>query len=248
MIALRDRLPEIARAPWLQAQWLGRLLYSFALHFDALIDAVVLGVKARSPSLAPSDALPVLGRERGIRRGFFETDAQYAERLRMWLLSRRIKGSPWALMDQLAGLLTGYSCKIRCVNGGGMWFTRNTDGSRECHRANPSNWGIGGRSGYFVVVYLDAGPWVPQTTWGAAGLAWGESGKTWGTSATPEQIETMRAIIREWTPPHAKCHLLILAFDSASFDPTGSGAGYPDPSWMYWANRLPTARYVEIDA
>lgn len=35
----------------------------------------------------------------------------------------------------------------------------------------------------------------------------------------------------------------ILAGDPASFEPTGSGAGYPDGSWWQAINRLDTARY-----
>lgn len=248
MIPFRDRIHEIARAPWFQKTWLYRLLYVFGVHCDALIESAVLAVKARFPTFAPSDALPALGRERGIRRGFAETDAQYRARLIRWLRTRRIKGGPWALMDQLAGYLTGYSCKIRVVNSAGAWCTRNADGSREYYIASPTNWDLGGRSDYFVIVYLDQGPWDPQTTWGATGLKWGADGLTWGTTATPEQVRTCKAIIQEMNPPHAKCRWLVFAMDPDSFSPTGSGAGYPDSTWVYWKNRLATARYVEVTA
>lgn len=248
LLPFRDWLPQIARAPWLQKTWLLRLLYAFAYHCDILAQCMVDGVKSRYPELAPSDALPVLGRERGVRRGFAETDAQYAARLVAWLKTRRIRGSPYALMDQLAGYLTGYPCMIRVVNRGGCWYTRNADGTREYYRAVPSNWGLGQRSDYFVIVYIDAGPWLLQGEWDAPGFTWGMANMTWGTTATSEQIATMKAIIRDENPPHAKCRGLIFATDPTSFEPTGSGAGYPDATWIYWKNRRGDARYVEIDA
>ena len=256
MKSLRDRLEDVAAAPWLRRTWLLRLLYAIATQFDACIDWAVYGLKARYPSLAPSDALPVLGRERGIRRGFAETLTAYATRLVLWLISRKFKGNAYALMDQLAGYLAGYSVVIRVVNMNGHWWTRNADGTRTHHVEGSSNWLWDGfttaYSRYWVIVYPPADLWVSRT-WGG-GQLWGQADCTWGSTATPEQIATLQAITDEWNPPHASCYGTLLALDPSSFGPTGSGTGFPDGTWYAWhkdaagvavENRLQTARYCD---
>lgn len=238
MIAFRDRLPELARAPWLQRYWLYRLLYAFALHVDALWDWVVLGMLARYPTHAPPDALPVLGRERGIRRGFAESLDAYAARLLRWLPDRKIKGSPYALMEQLAGYFTGYSVRIRVVNAAGSWYTRLSDGTYEWYSASPSNWDWDGDtaswSRYWIILYVPTALWSPEGLWSNPGT-FGDGG-VWGSSMAYEQGQAVKAIVRDWNPPHARCEDIIITWDATSFAPTGSGYGYADGTW-YRAGR-----------
>jgi len=249
MTPLRDRLIELAKAPWLQKVWLYRLLYACAIQFDALIDGVVLGVKCRFPELALPTALPVLGRERGIRRGIFETDAQYAARMLNWIPDRKRKGSPYALMNQIAGYFTGRSVSLRVVNNRGTWYSRAADGTESWHREVPTNWlwdtyGWTYDSRYYLIIYLDDhGPLVPQVLWGS-GVTWGQGSLYWGVSATDGLGESIKAIVAEWGIPNAICDWVIFAFDATSFDPAGSGAGYPAGTWDQWVNRLSTARYM----
>lgn len=237
-IPFRHRLALIARAPWLQRVYLLRLLFAFAVHIDALVDWAFLALKARYPSLAPPDALPALGRERGIRRGFAESLESYAARLITWLVDRRIKGSPYALMNQLAGYFTGYAVRIRVVNVAGTWYTRYHNGTFDWHFASPSNWDWDGTtaafSRYWVIVYVPTSLWSGEGLWGQpvgpGGGVWGDGG-VWGLSATYEQGQTVEAIIRDWNPPHARCAGVIVTWDLFSFDPSDSGAGFPDGTW-----------------
>lgn len=242
----RDRLEDIARAPWLRRTWLYRLMVAIAVHFDALVDWAVLALLVQYPQLAPPDALPVLGRERGIRRGFAESDAGYAARLVRWLADRRIKGSPYALMSQLAGYLSGYDVRIRVVNAAGSWYTRYYDGTLDWHYASPSNWDWDGDtspfSRYWVILYVPTALWNGDGLWGQGTGTWGDGG-VWGLNATHEQGKSIVAIIKEWNPPHAQCAGILITWDNFSFDPTGSGSGFPDGTW-YRAGRDDAGDYV----
>lgn len=259
LITFRDRLAQ-ASPRWLRGWWGSRLLYAIGVLFDAMLDWASYAVHVRYPSwcaIHMPDALAVHGRDRGIRRGFAETAASYAVRLSMWWPTRKQKGSLYALMDQLAGYMTGYDVVIRCVNGNGAWFTRNADGTREYHRASPTNWNWDnlnstGFSRYWVIIYPPTNLWISEGKWGSSGK-WGDGGR-WGSTISADQADTLRAIIAEWNPPHACCWTLILALATSSFDPTTalSDPGVPGGTWGKWHSnlvsfdlpaRLGTARY-----
>lgn len=254
MMPFRDRLATIAAAPWLRKIWLLRLLYAIALEFDALVEMLRLGARACSPETAPSDALPVLGRERGIRRGFVESVSSYAARLIRWLFDRRMKGNAQATMRQLQGYLTGYEVPIRIVNPQGAWHTLSYQGIPTYYRAIPTNWDWDGVtaswSRYWVILYPSSALWETDGTWNDPGT-WDDGG-TWDSTATPDQVATVRAIIAEWNPPHAKCAGITIAFDAGAFRPNESGTGFPSGDWGTWGHsvagnyeavRLGTASY-----
>jgi hypothetical protein len=259
LITVRDRVVQAAPR-WLRGWWGSRLLRTIGTQFDSLIDWAAMAVRVRYASWAAGnapDALAVIGRERGIRRGFVEVGADYAVRLQGWIDARKNKGGRYTTMDQLAGYLSGFAVKMRVVNCNGAWCTRNADGSREYHRASPSNWNWDGHpeksSRYWVILYPPADLMTDEGDWGDAGT-WGDGG-TIGTTASPELVASIRAIVAEWNPPHAICAGIIIALDPTSFDPTGSGAGYPDGTWGEGthvvagnreSSRLETARYWEM--
>jgi hypothetical protein len=228
MMLLHAQLDRIARAPWLRRVWLHRLLFAIAVHFDALIEWCVLAMYARYPRQAPPDALVVLGRERGIRRGLAEPDDAYAARLVQWLPDRKIKGSPFALMSQIVGYVYKHRVRVRVVNEAGAWFTRNAtrevEGRHEWHHAAPSNWDWDGEGGaqfsrYWVILMLPDTIWPSDGTWGDSGK-WGDTG-VWGYGdMTREQAITLRDLIRDWNPPHAMCAGVIATWDPDDFDPT----------------------------
>lgn len=265
LITFRDRMAQAAPR-WLRGWWGSRLLYALGIIFDAVCDWASYAVHVRYPSWCAvhmPDALAAHGRNRGIRRGFAETAASYAARLAMWWPTRKQRGSLYALMDQLAGYMAGHEVKIRCVNLNGAWYTRNADGTREYHRATPSNWSwdayTGAFSRYWVIIYPPSSLWTSRGTWGSHSTeTWGDASvnATWGSTMTAEQAATIMAIITEWNPPHARCSHVALALDPASFDPTAAAgsAGLPSASepWINWglddagdyaAIRLSTGRY-----
>lgn len=84
--------------PWFQGPFGAALLRQFGAAKDDLRDRTTQAVRARFPTLAPSDAQDLIGRERQIARGPGESNALYGERLRhAW--------EAWGLAGSWLGLL-----------------------------------------------------------------------------------------------------------------------------------------------
>ncbi len=239
-MTFRDRA-EHACPKWARGWWLSRLLYAIFVQFDALVDWANYAVHLRYPSWCAEhcpEALAIHGRSRGIRRGFAESGAAYAARLVQWVPGRKRRGNLFVLMDQLAGYLSGFAVTIRCVNINGAWCTRIPDGTREYHRADPTNWDWDGNtaawSRYWVILYPPADLWTDDGTWDDPGT-WDDGG-TWDTTATPDQVATIRAIVAEENPPHAKCAGILISLNGTDYSPLGSGAGFPAGDWGTWGH------------
>lgn len=254
----------------MRGHWGERFLFSIGVQLDALADVVVQGIGARFPEGPPPksglprtpEALALIGRDRRIIRGFDEGDEAFIARLNRWLEDWPRAGSAYAVMDQVQGYLSGHSIKLRVINNtGGAWRTVNADGSKEYLRASPTNWDWSGEpakvSRNWLIIYVPSTLWTegPEVgdpeLWGGA---IGTPGYTIGSTATPNQLATLRAIIADFKGGHSKYEALVLAFDPASFDPTDApGApGMPDGTWGSQTNtgdppdpaRLSTARYI----
>jgi len=232
----RDAIREIVPG-FLRGFWGYRLMYAIAAQLDAIGDALTAGVKLRFPNLYSAESLPIIGRERGITRGFDEPDDVYSVRLENWWGDHRTKGNPYSLLRQLRGYFTPHAVKMRVVNNAGAWYTQNADGSLEY--AHNSNWDWDGApatewSRYWVILYPPADLWVPDGTWGD-GDVWGADGTTWGSTASIEQVETIRFIVKEWRGPHSVCVNIIVVFDPTAFDPTDTQPPLPDGTWAHWS-------------
>lgn len=227
---MRDRLLAGLINGW-------KYIYSFLVMGDLLVQFAIEGVKAKFPGYCPSEALPLIGRDRRIRRGLAETDESYAARLIGWLAAWRRAGSAYAILDQLAAHLGTPAGTIRLVNANGTWWTRNPDGTRERHVTLPTkNWDWDGHSElwarFWVVLYADDYGWTRDGTWGD-GSTWGDDGMGWGLSNLPWQVVTdLRGTISEWKSAAAVCKNLLISFDPAYPDPADpAGAPYPEGSW-----------------
>lgn len=256
----RDFIREISPA-WAQREWGEKYLYVPGVILDGITQWMMEGIRARFPGKGPPDALAHHGRDRQIRRGFDESRASYEVRLLRWLDDHRIRGNPIAMLEQLAGYLTPHAVKMRLVSQKGTWVTRETDGTITIDR-KLANWDWDGvatspanRTRFWLIVYPPTTLWtVGASFWGGAGLwggEWGLAGsrQTWGSTATVEQIKTLREIVRDWKPAGTTCVEIILAFDPASFDPA---TPEPDGLWgahaklsggVWVKSRLDTARY-----
>jgi len=245
--------------------------YSLDLVKDAFVERARLGLLVRFPqqgpdgSPAPADALAAMGRDRRVVRGINEAAAGYARRLLYWLDDRKNAGNAFALMQKLSEY-TGEGCVFKTVDARGNWFIRDADGTRSYY-FNQANWEwddhpiqVGGPndgrtrwSRFWVIVHPPATLWTETNTWGGGSL-WGDGVATWGSTATSDQVATMRAIVADWKPAHTRCVNIIVAFDPASFDPTAAvdASGMPNYLWEFWSKnvggvqvpaRLSTARY-----
>jgi hypothetical protein len=237
--------------------------YSLDIVKDAFEERAMLGLLARYPQQGPdgtpgpTDALAAIGRDRRVIKGLDETDANYAIRLRKYLDDRKTAGNPFTLMQRLAEYM-GPLPKIRTVDNAGNWYTREANGTRSA-LLKQANWVWDDHtrwwSRFWVIIYPN-GLWTQVDDWGDAGLQWGEEGHTWGTSATPEQVATVKFLVNDWKPAGTRCINIIIAFDNASFDPTATvdATGMPNGLWERWGKtvdgvcvpaRLTTARYCD---
>lgn len=211
-----------------------KLQWICGLVTDALLQKAHDLVIARCPDYAPSDALAALGRDRKIIRGINELPASYAVRLKRWLLDHRKRGNPFALMEQLRAYCNA-DVRIRTVDRRGNWFMIDRDGSYSWD-LDLGDWDWDGGaltawSRFWVIIYptSDGLPWR-VTTWTDFGSTMGEfeATKTFGTTATQNEVASVRAIIRDWKPGGTKCEWIIISPDDAMFDPSNPSA---TPSW-----------------
>lgn len=249
---------------FLAPKWLtsgeGELVgYALDVMKDAFARRLELGLLSRFPHqdaeerTAPPDALAAQGRDRRVMRGLAETDASYARRLLLWLDDRRTAGNAYALLQKLAEY-TGAGPSFRTVDARGNWYSRAADGT-ESYVLNTGNWNwsgpIEGRWSRFWVIVYPNGLWsATPNNWGdAAGANWSEGSGSLGSTATIEQVQSIRAIVADWKPAGTRCVNIILALDPASFNPASPE---PDGLWEGWSKnvggvqvpaRLSTARY-----
>lgn len=114
--------------------------------FAGLLDAAVEGVyEARKAALPGQvdlpgveglggfdvvDALPYIGRDRGIAQGPAELPWDYAAELRGWRESKARAGTPAEILSQLAAVLgPDLSTPLRIFDLHGNWWTRDSDGT-----------------------------------------------------------------------------------------------------------------------
>jgi hypothetical protein len=257
----RFRLARYKTAPAWLTTGEGELVgYALDVVKDAFVERLRLGLMARLPyndpngaTTAPADALAAMGRDRKVVRGINESDASYAGRLLAWLDDRKTAGNPFALMQKLAEY-TGPGPMFRTVDNRGNWYTRAVDGERS-FLLDQGNWDWDGDtdrwSRFWVIIYPN-GLWTEGLAWGDVGAVWGEEEQTWGSTATAEQVQTIRSLVADWKPAGTRCKNIIIAFDNADFDPEGFAGSLPDGLWGRWAKktgglyvtaRNPDARY-----
>ncbi len=213
-----------------------RYLWSIISTLDALLEGELQGMQAAWPGKGTPDALPYIGRGRGILRGQADTDDEYGAKLRGWLDRWLAAGSQLSIARELHEYMSDHP-RVRVINRAGHWVTMNTDGSVETADAawdwdstsNPE------RSGYWselwVIVYTaqfdPAGTYDDGETWG--GL---DSGL--GHTVKHVDRDAMRNLIGTWKAAHSRVRAVIFTTDDAKFDPTDSGT-CPDGTWGQWS-------------
>lgn len=185
---LRDAL--YASVPtWLQGTYGFRFLYSIALQLDALLDALIAGIKLRFPGLYSFESLPYVGRERRIRRGREESDENYSTRLLRWREDHKTRGNAYALLAQLYAHYAPSNFVIQLVYKSGRRFTMAVDGT-------------------ITVDYV--APSAPQAQWARWTLFYFT--EEWPTpeTVTPDDKNDLTMIPKEWIAGHVIGKLVLM--------------------------------------
>ncbi len=209
---IRERVPT-----WLRGTVLGGVLYSIATQVDALTEALTAGLKSRFPGYYSTDSLPLIGRERRIRRGRGgESDAIYAERLRRWLDDHRHRGGPYALLAQLHAHYAADPFEITLLyypsallgSGVARRYVLEADGTvtRDTAFWIPDDDVV--RWARWWLIYQWPAGVVDDGEWGDAGT-WGDGG-TWGSNLSPAEVDDLRAVPREWNAAHCFGRVTLL--------------------------------------
>lgn len=232
-----------------------RVLYAQSLVFDALAKRVRDGILARYPVPAdakkgkpgaPDDALPLLGRDRMIRRGPLEPRESIIGRLRRARKDHKTRGAAWPLLAQVQGFLAPRPTKVAIVNEHGTFWTRDIDGTET--QIEGTSWDWDGAdlddnwARFWVIIYSESGvPFDKSPPLGPSAGTLGTPNKTVGTTATSQEVQGIRRVVDEWAPDGSVCVSIIISFDDAGFAP--DSLTLPNGTWGRWRNRNPNGRY-----
>lgn len=197
----RDAAREITPW-WLRGPRIGSVLYAMGSVADTLADALRAGVKSRFPGLYSGETLPLIGRERRIRRGRNESDETYASRLLPWLDHHRLRGGPYAMLEQLHAFYAPFNFPVELRYASGRRYTLSSfDGtiSRDdviwTPPGDPAQWARWWLIFDWPGDIGDDGLWSDPGTW--------DDGGVWDCSLSASEVRDIRLIPREWNAAHA---------------------------------------------
>jgi hypothetical protein len=204
----RDALRELCPV-WLRGQVGGSILFAAAAILDGLDDAVTTGVKFRYPGIVTTESLPLIGRERRIRRGRFETSEQYADRLIRWLDDHRRRGGPYAMLEQLFAHYQPNNFAIELRYASGRQYLMDVSGVivrgdvTWTPPGDPARWARWWLYYQWPTPIDDDGVWGDPGTWGDGGV--------WGSNLTAEEVRDIRLVPREWNAQHAIGRIVLIS-------------------------------------
>ena len=143
---------------------------------------LVQAVKCRSAKLCPADALHLVGRDRDLERYPGETDAAYRARLEAAFDAHEWAGTAKGIEDQLTAALTAMGAAAPVVT------------VLELHEGayQDSDWYS------LIAVVIQAGPWNRTVAGGPGYRFTAGVSVAGGSSATPDEISTIKRIVRKW--------------------------------------------------
>jgi hypothetical protein len=184
ILTFRDAIWRVSPT-WLTTGTAQRILYAIAIQLDAAGDAITAGVKLRFPGVYTYESLPLLGRERRIRRGRIEVDPTYATRLVRWLEDHKTRGGPYALLRQLYYHYAPDSFPIVLIYPSGGQFTIDAAGVItyvEAYTGTSEQW-----AKWSLLYFTDT---LPVTT--------------------PADLADLAVVPREWIAAHCLGEIIVM--------------------------------------
>lgn len=256
-MGIRDTVPKITPA-WLNGFVGVRFLYSMVLVLDALYEKAHQGVLARFPGQGTPTALPAIGADRQIDRGFQESDDSYIARLIGFRQTWALAGNAITLIKQLMGYVSPAVVPIKTVTVGGSWWVSDGVSSFVQHNQIPTNWNWDGIPTVFwrtwVILYPPNTLWTKPPVLGTAGIAklghGGPNGFTLGSTATSSEVAGLRQTVSKWKDQGTVVPNIILAFD-AGFAPDTTAlpaSGLPDGLYGHQSKLVSNVQVRSRDA
>lgn len=198
----RDAIREISPW-WLRGPIGGSVLYAIGSVVDLFGDGLRAGVKMRFPGFYSSESLPLIGRERRIRRGRYELDETYVERLVPWLDHHRTRGGPYALLAQVHAFYRPSNFSIELRYASGRRFVMSPDDG-SIVRGNivwsPPD-GAAPLWARWWLIYQWPYAIDDDGTWDSPGVF--DDGGVWDCNLAPDELRDIRLVPREWNAAHA---------------------------------------------
>jgi hypothetical protein len=198
----RDAIRQISPW-WLRGPIGGSVLYAIGAVTDGLADALRGGVKTRFPGYYSNESLPLIGRERRIRRGRVEAEETYATRLIPWLDHHRVRGGPYALLAQVHAFFApdNFPVELRYANGR-SFVVEPSDGTvvRGDVVWTPPG-GVLPRWCRWWLFYTWPEPIESDGIWSDPGT-WDDGG-VWDTNMSADLVRDIRVVPREWNAAHS---------------------------------------------
>lgn len=190
-----------------------RFMYALSFGCDAILEKINEAVSMHFPGYGDASALPYTGADRGIVRGLYETDANYAARLQRYLDTWHDAGTARSVIQQIAW----YVYPVEPLLGSYLEGVNETrydllaDGSNPdtdptvTHAVPPDQqWdqlGYYKRRFFFIKAWGTASgtTWAPSgTVFGAAGYVFGDLTKSIGYNLPPQVATDLRAMVAQW--------------------------------------------------
>lgn len=183
----RDTL-EASVPAWLKGPIGLRYLYGHSVQLDAFGDALLSAVQTRFPGYYSNESLPLIGKERRILRGLFESDANYAARLTTWLTEHAHRGSARAMLNQLYLHYFPNNFPMQLIAANGLMYAMDTAGNITRSNVpppagNPAQW-----ARWWLIFYTD----------------------NWEPPLSAEDVADITAIPNAWNAAHAQGNLILM--------------------------------------
>ena len=232
---------------YLRQKNLGTFLESSGLLLDGAADGMVQGMRLGYPLRCPSNQLPVIAYDRGIRLYPSEPDASKRQRLRMWWQLHKQRGSHQGEMRHVAPyFLPGGLPTIRIVHQSGdgltaTWHTLDTSGKYTSAVAGPSNFNFDGKtsewSRFFGVIDMSTTGFSPPRAYDSGGQ-YDTSGWQYDEGAVPLTAQAMADIAAmlgvDWKAANSWCLGVALWWPMTGGAPFPSAAGTPTQNAAGW--------------
>lgn len=208
-----------------------RFLWTLARFVDVGISVALQASLAAAGRGTPT-ALKYVGQARGVTRGRYDTDAEYAEKLPTWIDRAKEAGSQRRLAIEIHEYLR--DARVRVVNRHNHWVTVEVDGTitetdatfdwDSVTHPERATW----LSDMWVIVYPT---WALRP--GTLGDLTGADGFALGHLATLQEVDAVKGIVQHYKSAHSCVRAIIWTSDATRFDPA-TPASQPDGTWGAW--------------